>query len=98
MQLDDEGVVHGLEDESFGERVYLLLAAGDVLLVDDLHRVELVCMRPQVLSLVSFTMNTCPKAPLPSPRTTLKSVMLLACLGFSLRESGSWVVRDCARV
>lgn len=82
MQFDDEGVVHGFEDESFGEGVDLLLAAGDVLLVDDLHRVELVCMRLHLLSLVSFTMNTCPNAPLPSPRTTLKSVMLLGALGF----------------
>lgn len=82
MQLYDEGVVHCFEDESFGEGVDLLLAAGDVLLVDDLHRVELVCMRLLLLSLVSFTINTCPNAPLPNPRTTLKSVMFLGVLGF----------------
>ena len=82
MQLDDEGMVHGFEDEPFREGVDLLLAAGDVLLVDDLHRVELVCVRLDLLSDVSFTMNTCPKAPFPSPRTTLKSVMPLTLLVF----------------
>lgn len=31
MQFNDEGVVHGFEDESFGEGVDFLLAAGDFL-------------------------------------------------------------------
>lgn len=40
MEFDDEGVVHGLQNESFSQRVDLLLRAGDALLLDDLHGVE----------------------------------------------------------
>lgn len=80
MQFDDKGVVHGFEDESFGKSIDLLLLASYRVLVDYLHRVELVCIYTILLYCVSFTIKTCPKAPLPKPLTTLKSVIAFTCL------------------
>lgn len=68
-------MIHCFQNKPLRKSANLLFRTGDTLFKDDFHSIEFISIKNLLLSSCSFTINTCPKAPLPSPRTTLKSVI-----------------------
>lgn len=77
VELDDERVVHVLENIALGHCVRLLVLGLDLRLRDYLHRIELLYQYTYINVHLpsSFTIYTCPNEPFPRLLTILKSVI-----------------------